>query len=149
LKLQCEKPSVVALAAILNSAEGIDEKLFSAKSRFDFLQCIASEAGLHPFSIEVNAARVRLLDLFSKDSGYELPQIANLTPIQNCAYFSSKCGNNVFAFARFLSEMRIIDRTKHRINHHTLWVYLRAAITAISCKFLRNDKYGYFVNNIS
>lgn len=78
-----QKPSVVALAAILNSAEGIDETLFPAQSRFDFFQCISEEAGMNLFSREVNDARVRLLELFSKNSGYEMPQIANLTPIVN------------------------------------------------------------------
>jgi hypothetical protein len=76
-----QKPSIVALAAILNSAEGIDEKVFSARSRFEFFQCISREGGMNPFSFEVNAARIRLLELFSNNSGYELPQIANLTPI--------------------------------------------------------------------
>jgi len=78
-----QKPSVLALAAILNSAEGIDEEVFSAPRRFEFLQTIADESGMNPFSSQVNAARVRLLELFAKNSGYELPQVANLTPIIN------------------------------------------------------------------
>ena len=73
--------SDIALAALLNSIEGIDEKVFPARSRFEFLLSISDETGLNPFSYDVNVARARLLELFKKDSGYELPQIANLTPV--------------------------------------------------------------------
>lgn len=79
--LSLQKPSTVALAAIMNSIEGIEKRLFSARSRFQFFQLIAAVSGLNPFSAEVNAARARLLKLFSVNSGYELPQIANLTPV--------------------------------------------------------------------
>lgn len=71
----------IALAALLNSIEGIDEKLFHARLRFVFLINISDETGLNPFSSSVNVARARLLELFRKNSGYELPQIANLTPV--------------------------------------------------------------------
>ncbi|KAK1733006.1 cyclin family protein [Skeletonema marinoi] len=73
--------SDIALAALLNSIEGIDEKVFPARSRFEFLLSISDETGLNPFSYDVNVARARLLELFKKNSGYELPQIANLTPV--------------------------------------------------------------------
>jgi hypothetical protein len=79
--LSMQKPSVVALAAILNSAEGVDIRMFSASSRQEFLQIIYSDLGMNPFSRQVNAVRTRLLKLFSKNSGYEMPQIANFTPI--------------------------------------------------------------------
>jgi len=73
--------SDVALAALLNSMEGIDEEDFPALSRFEFLLKISDETGLNPFSYDVNVARARLLELFKKNLGYELPQIANLTPV--------------------------------------------------------------------
>eukprot|EP00986_Skeletonema_menzelii_P008016 scaffold3248_cov150-Skeletonema_menzelii.AAC.5 len=73
--------SDIALAALLNSIEGIDEAVFSGRSRFEFLLSISDETGLNPFSYDVNVARARLLELFKKNSGYELPQIANLTPV--------------------------------------------------------------------
>lgn len=80
--LSLQKPSTVALAAILNSIEGIEKHLFPAQSRFRFFQLIADSCpGMNPFSSQVNVARVRLLELFTKNSGYELPQIANLTPV--------------------------------------------------------------------
>lgn len=79
--LSMMRPSDVALAALLNSMEGIDEKVFPALSRFEFLLIISEETGLNPFSHDVNVARARLLELFKKNLGYELPQIANLTPV--------------------------------------------------------------------
>lgn len=79
--LALQKPSAVALAAIMNSIEGVEEHLFPARCRYQFLQLIARETGMNPFSIEINAVRARLLKLFSKNSGYELPQVANLTPV--------------------------------------------------------------------
>lgn len=81
--LALEKPSTVALAALMNSIEGIEEMLFPAQSRFQFFHHISEISGgyLDPFSSEVNEIRARLLELFSKNSGYELPQIANLTPV--------------------------------------------------------------------
>lgn len=79
--LALEKPSVVALAAILNSAEGISETLFSAQSRCEYLQRVKNLTGMSSFTTEVNAVRVRLLTLFEINSGYHLPQIANLTPV--------------------------------------------------------------------
>jgi len=79
--LSLQKPSTLALAAILNSIEGIEMSLFPARSRFQFFQLIADASGMNPFSSEVNVARARLLELFSQSSGYEMPQIANLTPV--------------------------------------------------------------------
>lgn len=79
--LSMMKQSDIALAALLNSMEGIDEKIFPALSRFEFLLILSDETGLNPFSHDVNVARVRLLELFKKNLGYELPQIANLTPV--------------------------------------------------------------------
>lgn len=79
--LSIQKPSVVALAAILNSAEGVDGTLFRAQCRRQYLKYISTELGMDPFSSQVNAVRSRLLKLFSKNSGYEMPQIANFTPI--------------------------------------------------------------------
>jgi hypothetical protein len=80
-ELSLINPSDIALAALLNSIEGIDEEVFSGLSRFEFLVSIGDETGLNPFSYDVNVARARLLELFRKNSGYELPQIANLTPV--------------------------------------------------------------------
>ncbi|KAL3795634.1 hypothetical protein HJC23_002041 [Cyclotella cryptica] len=79
--LALEKPSVVALAAILNSAEGISEMLFSAQDRYQYLQSIMNLTGMNSFTTKVNAVRIRLLTLFEMNSGYHLPQIANLTPV--------------------------------------------------------------------
>ncbi|KAL7542601.1 hypothetical protein ACHAXR_012789 [Thalassiosira sp. AJA248-18] len=79
--LSLEKTSTVALASILNSLECIEKRSFPARSRFQFFRLIADVTGMNPFSPEVNAARTRLLELFSKNSGYDLPQIANLTPV--------------------------------------------------------------------
>ena len=79
--LALQKPSVVALASILNSVESIDEKLFSRRSQFDFFQCVARVTGLDPFSKGINVVRARLLDLFEHNSGYSLPQIAVFSPI--------------------------------------------------------------------
>ena len=71
----------IALAALLNSIEGIEKRILSARSRFEFLLSISDETGMDPFSIDVNAARSRLLELYRENSGYELAQIANLTPV--------------------------------------------------------------------
>lgn len=79
--LSIQKPSIVALAAILNSAEGVDGIMFRAQCRRQYLTYISNELGMDPFSPQVNAIRTRLLKLFSENSGYELPQIANFTPI--------------------------------------------------------------------
>lgn len=79
--LSLEKPSLVALASILNSAEGISKKLFPAYSRHEFIQNILELTGINSFSVRLNAIRVRLLALFEANSGYRLPQIANVTPI--------------------------------------------------------------------
>jgi hypothetical protein len=79
--LSIQKPSLVALAAILNSAEGVDGTLFRAQCRRQYLKYISNELGMDPFSAQVNAIRRRLLKLFSQNSGYEMPQIANFTPI--------------------------------------------------------------------
>ncbi|EJK76070.1 hypothetical protein THAOC_02187 [Thalassiosira oceanica] len=79
--LSMRKKSTVALAAILNSIEGVDESLLSADSRFRFFKHVSKIAGVELFTQSVNAARTRLLDLFSANSGFEMPQIANLTPI--------------------------------------------------------------------
>jgi hypothetical protein len=73
--------SMIALACILNSSEGISERLLSARSRYDFLRCIADETGVDPYSVEVNEIRKRLLRLFVEHSGYELPQIAEIVPV--------------------------------------------------------------------
>ncbi|KAL7476350.1 hypothetical protein ACHAW6_002222 [Cyclotella cf. meneghiniana] len=77
--LSLHKSSVVALAAILNSAAGVDDRMFPTQSRLQYLQLITKELGMNPFSTEVNAVRTRLLKLFARNSGYEMPQIA--TPI--------------------------------------------------------------------
>eukprot|EP01082_Thalassiosira_pseudonana_P000555 g1459.t1 g1459 contig10:2135776-2136756(+) len=79
--LSLQRKSTIALASILNSLEGIDEKLISAQQRFKFIQRISTLSTINPFSIEINAARIRLLKLFSQNSGYQLPQVAGLTPI--------------------------------------------------------------------
>ena len=79
--LAIQKPSIVALAAILNSAEGVDGSLFRTQCRRQYINFISNELGMDPFSSQVNAVRTRLLHLFSKNSGYEMPQIANFTPI--------------------------------------------------------------------
>jgi len=94
--LSLQKPSTVALAAILNSIEGIEMSLFPARSRFQFFQLIADALGMNPFSSEVNVARARLLELFSHSSGYEMPQIANLTPVINAeqCFMEQKLPNN-------------------------------------------------------
>mmetsp|Transcript_8984 Transcript_8984/g.19464 ORF Transcript_8984/g.19464 Transcript_8984/m.19464 type:complete len:350 (-) Transcript_8984:232-1281(-) len=80
--LSLQKPSTVALASILNSIEGIEKSLLPACSRFQFFKLIADVSGLNPFSTRVNSVRARLLELFFKNSGYVLPQIANLTPVE-------------------------------------------------------------------
>ncbi|KAL7511897.1 hypothetical protein ACHAXN_009110 [Cyclotella atomus] len=79
--LAIQKPSIVALAAILNSAEGVDSTLFRSQCRRQFLHYITNELSMDPFSAQVNAVRIRLLRLFSKNSCYEMPQIANFTPV--------------------------------------------------------------------
>ena len=79
--LSMRKKSTVALAAILNSIEGVDECLLSADSRFRFFKHVSETTGLKLFTQSVNTARTRLLELFSANSGFEMPQIANLTPI--------------------------------------------------------------------
>lgn len=81
--LSIQKPSLVALAAILNSAEGVDGTMFRAQCRRQYLNYISNELGMDPFSGQVNAIRRRLLNLFSQNSGYEMPQIANFTPISH------------------------------------------------------------------
>ena len=79
--LSVQKPSIVALAAILNSAEGVDDILFTGQCRHKYIKYICDDLGMDPFSKPVNAVRTRLLELFSMSSGYDMPQIANFTPI--------------------------------------------------------------------
>lgn len=94
--LSLMKSGDVALAALLNSIEGIDESVFKARSRFEFFLRISDETGMNPFSNDVNIARNRLLELFRKNSGYELPQIANLTPVF--------CSKKEFVFPKRLNS---------------------------------------------
>ncbi|KAL3795631.1 hypothetical protein HJC23_002038 [Cyclotella cryptica] len=77
--LSLHKPSVLALASILNSAAGVDDRMFPTQSRLEYLQFISTELRMNPFSTEVKEVRARLLNLFARNSGYEMPQIA--TPI--------------------------------------------------------------------
>lgn len=81
-ELSLEKTFTVAIASLLNSMEGIGEKLLPAQERFHFLGVLAQETAVDPFSVEVNVVRDRLLELFAENTGYHLPQIANLTPIE-------------------------------------------------------------------
>ncbi len=89
--LALTKPSTVALAAILNSIEGIEKQLLPAQSRFHFFQLVSQVTGMNPLSSEVNYIRARLLKLFSENSGYELPQIANLTPVVGSGAETEEC----------------------------------------------------------
>ena len=82
-ELAMEKPSIVAMAAILNSSEGISEKLFSAESRQEYVQNMMELTGINTLSVRLNEARSRLLKLFHENSGYSLPQIANANPVIN------------------------------------------------------------------
>jgi len=79
--LSLQRKSTIALASILNSLEGIDEKIISAQQRFEFIQRIATLSTIDPFLVEINTARIRLLKLFSQNVGYQLPQVAGLIPI--------------------------------------------------------------------
>lgn len=81
-ELSLETTFIVAIASLLNSMEGIGEKLLHAQERFHFLGVLAQETAVDPFSVEVNVVRDRLLELFVENTGYQLPQIANLTPIE-------------------------------------------------------------------
>jgi hypothetical protein len=81
-ELSLETTFTVAIASLLNSMEGIGEKLLPAQERFHFLGVLAQETAVDPFSVEVNVVRDRLLELFAENTGYHLPQIANLTPIE-------------------------------------------------------------------
>lgn len=92
--LSLQKPSNVALAAFLNSAEGIEKSLFPARSRFQFFRLVANASGMNPFSPEINIIRTRLLHLFSENSGYNLPQIANLTPVMKAEQFVTEEKNS-------------------------------------------------------
>ncbi|KAL7511896.1 hypothetical protein ACHAXN_009109 [Cyclotella atomus] len=79
--LAIQKPSIVALAAILNSSEGISKQLFPAHLRKEYLENITDLVGIDSFSAKLNAVRMRLLALFEINSGYRLHQIANITPV--------------------------------------------------------------------
>lgn len=80
-KLSLEKPSIIALAAILNSSEGISKELYPAYLRQEYIENITDLIGVDLFSAKLNAVRIRLLALFEINSGYRLPQIANITPV--------------------------------------------------------------------
>ena len=77
--LALTKPSTVALAAILNSIEGIKKQHLTAQSRKKFFQRVTKVTGISPLSSGVKLIRARLLNLISKNSGYGLPKIANPT----------------------------------------------------------------------
>ena len=79
--LSTQKPSTLVVAAMMNSMEGIERRLFPISSRIQFFSFIAEVVGVSPLSSQVNAARARLLELFFGHSGHELPQIANMTPV--------------------------------------------------------------------
>jgi len=79
--LSTHNPSTLAVAAIMNSMEGIERRLFPVSSRIQFFSLVAEVVGVSPLSSQVNAARARLLELFSEHSGYELPHIAKVTPV--------------------------------------------------------------------
>ena len=78
--------SVIAIASILNSLEGIPPSDFSFSERIKFIEAISNATGFNIFAPVVNAVRARLLESFAKSSGYELSQVAGLTPI-TCTNF--------------------------------------------------------------
>ena len=79
--LSTQKSSMLAVAAIMNTMEGIDRRLFPISSRIQFFDLISDILGVSPLSSQINATRARLLEIFSEHSGYELPQIAKVTPV--------------------------------------------------------------------
>ena len=79
--LSSQGPTTLAVAAIMNSMEGIERRLFPISSRIQFFSLIAEVVGISPLSSQVNAARARLLELFSEHSGYELSHIAKVAPV--------------------------------------------------------------------
>mmetsp|Transcript_15327 Transcript_15327/g.33122 ORF Transcript_15327/g.33122 Transcript_15327/m.33122 type:complete len:361 (+) Transcript_15327:187-1269(+) len=74
------RTSFVAIAAVLNSLEGITQDDFPFKERMQFIQVIGDVVDFDIFSPVINAVRMRLLESFSKSSGFDLPQ-AGLIPV--------------------------------------------------------------------
>lgn len=73
--------STIAIASVLNALEGIAPEDFPFNERIIFINSISNAIDFDTFSPEINAVRLRLLDSFAKCSGYELSQVAGLTPI--------------------------------------------------------------------
>mmetsp|Transcript_22018 Transcript_22018/g.46339 ORF Transcript_22018/g.46339 Transcript_22018/m.46339 type:complete len:362 (-) Transcript_22018:104-1189(-) len=85
--------STIAIAAVLNALEGIPPSDLPFGERISFIRSIGTVIDFDIFSPEINAVRMRLLDSFAQCSGYELSQVAGLTPIIRKARSTSRCNS--------------------------------------------------------
>jgi hypothetical protein len=67
--------SIVAVAAVLNALEGINQQDLIFDERMKFIDAISRAVDYDISSSLVNAVRIRLLESFAKSSGCELPQV--------------------------------------------------------------------------
>lgn len=70
--------SVIAVAAILNSLENLPKDSLPLNERIRYAEVISLATGLDIFSPVINSVRIRLLDSFSRSSGYPLAQVGVL-----------------------------------------------------------------------
>lgn len=73
--------SVIAVAAILNSLENLEKESLPLNERIRYAEAISISTGIEIFSPVINTVRLRLLDSFSRSSGYSLAQ-AGILPIK-------------------------------------------------------------------
>uniref|UniRef100_A0A7S0AYS6 Cyclin N-terminal domain-containing protein n=1 Tax=Minutocellus polymorphus TaxID=265543 RepID=A0A7S0AYS6_9STRA len=69
-------PSRIALAAILNSMEGIDDVALNPFERITFLRSIEATSGLDPNARGLRPVRSLLMDGFVKNAGISFQQVA-------------------------------------------------------------------------
>mmetsp|Transcript_11999 Transcript_11999/g.18403 ORF Transcript_11999/g.18403 Transcript_11999/m.18403 type:complete len:305 (+) Transcript_11999:215-1129(+) len=75
--------SVIAVAAILNSLENLEKDSLPQDERIRYAKVISMATGLDIFSPVINSVRIRLLDSFSRSSGYSLAQVGILPIIES------------------------------------------------------------------
>mmetsp|Transcript_18707 Transcript_18707/g.28461 ORF Transcript_18707/g.28461 Transcript_18707/m.28461 type:complete len:336 (-) Transcript_18707:57-1064(-) len=75
--------SVIAVAAILNSLENLPKDSLPLNERIRYAEVISMATGLDIFSPVINSVRIRLLDSYSRSSGYPLAQVGILPIIES------------------------------------------------------------------
>lgn len=81
--------SVIAVAAILNSLDNLPKDSLPLNERIRYAEVISMATGLDIFSPVINSVRIRLLDSFSRSSGYSLAQVGILPVIETKQWTAS------------------------------------------------------------